>query len=128
MYCKNCGKKLPDDARFCDRCNTSVRKMDNKQELIESLKEERIARRKLKTAQERLKKIKKVKRKRVQLIVWFVIIFAALGVVSFAVTNIWFSRHSDLTDEEVGKLRDEIENNYKVEGDLHPLHIRAAFP
>ena len=73
--------------------------MDNKQELIESLKEERIARRKLKTAQERLKKIKKVKRKRVQLIVWFVIIFAALGVVSFAVTNIWFSRHSDLTDE-----------------------------
>ena len=25
----------------------------------------------------------------------------------------------DLTEDEVAKLRDEIENNYKVEGDLH---------
>ena len=28
-------------------------------------------------------------------------------------------RAKDLTDDEVAKLRDEIENNYKVEGDLH---------
>lgn len=28
-------------------------------------------------------------------------------------------RAKDLTEEEVAKLRDEIENNYKVEGDLH---------
>ena len=29
------------------------------------------------------------------------------------------TRAKDLTDAEVAKLRDEIENNYKVEGDLH---------
>ena len=29
------------------------------------------------------------------------------------------TRAKDLTDEEVSKLRDEIENNYHVEGDLH---------
>ncbi len=28
-------------------------------------------------------------------------------------------RAKDLTEDEVAKLRDEIENNYKVEGDLH---------
>ena len=24
MYCKECGKKLPDDAMFCDECGTKV--------------------------------------------------------------------------------------------------------
>ena len=28
-------------------------------------------------------------------------------------------RAKDLTEEEIAKLRDEIENNYNVEGDLH---------
>ena len=28
-------------------------------------------------------------------------------------------RAKDLTEDEIAKLRDEIENNYKVEGDLH---------
>ena len=28
-------------------------------------------------------------------------------------------RAKDLTEDEVAKLRDDIENNYKVEGDLH---------
>ncbi len=64
MYCKNCGKKLPDNARFCDRCNMSVRKKEGKMDIIEELKEERLARRKAQAIEERLKKIKKVKRKR----------------------------------------------------------------
>ena len=29
------------------------------------------------------------------------------------------TRAKDLTEEEIAKLRDEIENNYTVEGDLH---------
>ena len=26
MYCKNCGKELPDDAKFCMECGYSSRK------------------------------------------------------------------------------------------------------
>lgn len=64
MYCKNCGKKLPDNARFCDRCNLSVRQREAKMDIIEELKEERLARRKAQAIEQRLKKIQKIKRKR----------------------------------------------------------------
>ena len=64
MYCKNCGKTLPDDARFCDKCNMSVRQEKGKMELIEELKEERLARKKAHEVEDRLKNIKKIRRKR----------------------------------------------------------------
>ena len=34
MFCSNCGKKLNDDAKFCDACGTKVSKNDesNKKE------------------------------------------------------------------------------------------------
>ena len=57
MYCKNCGKELPDDARFCDKCNMSVRKKEGKMDMIEELKEERLARQKAHEIEARLKKI-----------------------------------------------------------------------
>ncbi len=76
MYCKKCGKKLPDDARFCDRCNTSVRKKEGRRAQIESLKEERLARKKAKAIEERLKNIKKVRRRK-----YITTIYVALGIV-----------------------------------------------
>lgn len=82
MYCKKCGKKLPDGARFCDRCNMSVRKQNGKKELIDELKEERLARRQAKAMEERLKKIKKVKSKRVKTAVTVVILIVLAGVLS----------------------------------------------
>lgn len=76
MYCRNCGKKLPDNARFCDRCNQSVRKKEGKMDIIEELKEERLARKKAQAIEERLKKIKKIRRKRYKI--------AALAVLAIA--------------------------------------------
>ena len=96
-YCKKCGKSLPDDARFCDRCNTSVRSQGGKKELIEDLKEERLARRKAKAVEERLRKIKKIKSKRMKLIIGSVIALVVLGVASAVVTNIVFTKTSSIT-------------------------------
>lgn len=86
MYCKNCGKKLPDDARFCDRCNMSVRKKEGKQAQIQNLKEERLARKKAKAIEERLKNIKKIKRRR-----YNSIIFAILGVIIIGGISVFLS-------------------------------------
>lgn len=86
MYCKNCGKLLPDDARFCDKCNMSVRKKEGKMDMIEELKEERLARKKAYEIEERLKKIKKVKRKRYRGVVFLVI-----GVIAVWVCIVGFS-------------------------------------
>ena len=96
-YCKKCGKSLPDDARFCDRCNTSVRSSGGKKELIEDLKEERLARRKAKAVEERLRKIRKIKSKRMKLIIGSVIALVVLGVASAVVTNIVFTKTSSIT-------------------------------
>lgn len=100
MYCKNCGKKLPNDARFCDRCNTSVRKKEGKMDVIEELKEERLARRKAKAIEERLKSIKKVKRRRYKALVVFIIVVVCVGgasaIVSFVVND---SKDSPFTQE-----------------------------
>ena len=82
MYCKNCGKKLPDNARFCDRCNVSVRKKSDKMDLIGELKEERLARRKAKAVEERLKKIKKIKSRRRRLVFFVILGIIMLGVIS----------------------------------------------
>ena len=84
MYCKNCGKKLEDDARFCDRCNMSVRKKEGKQEIIDELKEQRLARSKAKVIEDRLRKIKRVKRRRHSIIVSFIIVIVLAGGLSFA--------------------------------------------
>lgn len=82
MYCKNCGKKLPDDARFCDRCNMSVRKKSGKTDLIVELKEERLARRKAKAVEERLKKIKQIKRKRYSKAAVITAIIIGVGIIA----------------------------------------------
>lgn len=79
MYCKNCGKDLPDNARFCDKCNMSVRKKERKMDLIEELKEERLARQKAHEIEARLKKIRRVKRKR----------YRAVALIILAVVLVW---------------------------------------
>lgn len=89
MYCKNCGKKLPDDARFCDRCNQSVRKQDDKAEQLAQLKAEREARKRAKEIERRLKNIKKIKRKRKAVILCIAAGVLLAGIVSgiFAYTT-----------------------------------------
>lgn len=95
MYCKNCGKKLPDNARFCDRCNMSVRKKSDKAELIEELKEERLARRKAQAVQERLRRMQtKQREKRKKM---FVLSFSILiiGIISGIVAYLAFVNSSN---------------------------------
>lgn len=101
VYCKNCGKKLPDDARFCDRCNMSVRKMESKMEMIEELKEERLARKKAKAVQERYKKMQQKKRHRHRLIAAGIVLILALGVISAVVSNIYYRNTSDFNTPAV---------------------------
>lgn len=98
MYCKKCGKRLPPGARFCDRCNTSVRSKGGKMDQIEDLKEERLARRKAKEVEERLKGIKKVRRKRYKIILGIIITLVVLGIASAIASNIMFSRNSMLNN------------------------------
>lgn len=109
MYCKNCGKRLPDGARFCDRCNTSVRKKSAKQELIDDLKEERLARRKAKAVEERFKKIKKMRHRRYKIITGVIIAFVLLGVISAITTNIIISKNSTFNSpiEDVPDVTEE---------------------
>ncbi|MCH5213130.1 MAG: zinc ribbon domain-containing protein [Oscillospiraceae bacterium] len=101
MYCKNCGKKLPDDARFCDRCNVSVRKKSDKMNLIGELKEERLARRKAKAIEERLKKIKKIKSRRRRLVFFLVLGVILLGVISAVVMYINIVKHSTFNHQPI---------------------------
>lgn len=114
MYCKKCGKSLPNGARFCDRCNTSVRKKSGRQELIEDLKEERLARRKAKVVEERLKKIKKIKHKKFKLIVSSLVILIVLGIVSAVTANIIFSRTSTL-NKAIDEVPDTTEEPAETE-------------
>ncbi len=100
MYCKNCGKKLPDDARFCDRCNMSVRKKEGKRAQIENLKEERLARKKAKAIEERLKNIKKVRRRRYITTVYTVLGIIILGGVSVLISYCANSGDNAFTKEE----------------------------
>lgn len=95
MYCKNCGKKLPDGARFCDRCNMSVRKKEDKMDLIEELKEERLARRKEKEVKERFKKIQVQKRKRRSKFFVAAAAIIAVGFISAICTYISINNSSD---------------------------------
>lgn len=95
MYCKNCGKKLPDDARFCDRCNMSVRKKEDKMDLIVELKEERLARRKANAVKERLKKMQVQKRKRRNKFIVAVAAIIAIGLISMFCTYIIVSMDSE---------------------------------
>ena len=81
-YCKKCGKALPDNARFCDRCNTSVRQQSRKKALIDDLKEERLARQKAKEVEKRLRNIKKIRHRRIKLIIVAVIVLILLGVAA----------------------------------------------
>lgn len=105
MYCKKCGKSLPDDARFCDRCNMSVRKKSDKQELIDELKEERLARRQAKVVEERLKKIKKVKHRRYKNVVAIVVLILLTSVLSGVIGWVMINPNSGDIDE--GILRTE---------------------
>ena len=100
MYCKNCGKSLPDDARFCDKCNMSVRKEKGKMDMIEELKEERLARKKAHEIEERLKKIKKIKRKRYNAIALIILgVIAVWGaIVGVSYYNSW--KNSTLKDAQ----------------------------
>ncbi len=104
MYCKNCGKKLPDNARFCDRCNMSVRKKEGKQDVIDELKEQRLARSKAKEIETRLRKIKRVKRKRHSIIIAFVAIVILAGGLSFA-----FSFMANSSDESPLAKQEELQ-------------------
>lgn len=104
MYCKNCGKELPDNARFCDRCNMSVRKKEGKLEAIEELKEERLARNKAKAIEARFKKIQKVKRRRRNLVIGFVVFVILAGAVSVLSSYI-FTRNSPTTLTKVEEYR-----------------------
>ena len=102
MYCKNCGKELPDDARFCDKCNMSVRKKEGKMDMIEELKEERLARQKAHEIEARLKKIKKVKRKRYRAVVLVVLgIVAVWGIIVCVSYGINWEKDSPLKGENV---------------------------
>ena len=98
MYCKKCGKLLPPGARFCDRCNTSVRSRSGKKDQIEDLKEERLARKKAKEVEERLRNIKKVRRKRLQIVLGIIITLVVLGIASAVASNILFTRNSVLNN------------------------------
>lgn len=98
MYCKKCGKKLPDNARFCDRCNTSVRNKDRKLERIAELKEERLARRKAQAIEERHKKIKRIKSERRRRFGMIIIGVLMLGVMSGAAAYIVYMSNAR-TDE-----------------------------
>lgn len=89
MYCKNCGKELPENARFCDRCNMSVRKKELKMDIIEELKEERLARHKAHTIEDRLKQIKKIKRKRYRFGIGLAIAIVVVGGVSILGSYLW---------------------------------------
>lgn len=100
MYCKNCGKKLPDDARFCDRCNMSVRKKEGKQAQIENLKEERLARKKAQAIEERLKNIKKIKRRRYIMVVYAVLGIIFIGGLSVLISYCANSGENAFTKEE----------------------------
>lgn len=100
MYCKKCGKKLPEDARFCDRCNTSVRKKEGKRAQIENLKEERIARKKAKAIEERLKNIKKARRRRYVTTVYIILGVLILGGVSVLISYCANSRDNAFVTEE----------------------------
>lgn len=100
MYCKNCGKKLPDDARFCDRCNVSVRKKEGRRAQIENLKEERIARKKAKAIEERLKNIKKAKRRRYTTVIYTVVGVILLGGMSVLISYCANSGDNAFTQEE----------------------------
>lgn len=99
MYCKNCGKKLPDDARFCDRCNMSVRKIETKMDIIGELKEERLARRKAKAVEERFKKIQKIRLRKYKIAAYAIIGVIALGIISAFATYIFYPKeHDEITE------------------------------
>ena len=36
MQCKNCGKELKDDAKFCDQCGTKVTEADSPEQMPEN--------------------------------------------------------------------------------------------
>lgn len=112
MYCKNCGKKLPDNARFCDRCNTSVRKKEDKMNLIEELKEERLARRKAQDIEEKIKAIKKVKRKRLRMLATVIGIFIGIGALSGVIVYINYSKTSGINTTEVELRTEEPQPTY----------------
>ena len=99
MYCKNCGKKLPDDARFCDRCNMSVRKIETKMDIIGELKEERLARRKAKAIEERFKKIREIKLRKYKIAARIITGVIALGIISAFATYIFYPKeHEEITE------------------------------
>lgn len=104
MYCKNCGKELPDNARFCDKCNMSVRKKEGKMDMIEELKEERLARQKAHEIEARLKKIKKVKRKRYRAVALII-----LGVVVVWGVIVGFSFWNNYKDSTLRDAQPELQ-------------------
>lgn len=117
MYCKNCGKRLPDNARFCDRCNMSVRKKDGKLDRIAELKEERLARRKAQAIEERHKKIKKIKSERRKRFGMIVIGVLLLGVISGAAAYIVYMN---------GARTDEIEEAPVITDSPKPTESATA--
>lgn len=116
MYCKNCGKKLPDNARFCDRCNTSVRKKEDKMNLIEELKEERLARRKAQDIEEKIKEIKRVKNKKLRMIAMVIGAILGIGALSGVIVYINYSKTSGINTTEI-ELRTE---------EPQPTHAQAV--
>lgn len=101
MYCKNCGRKLPEDARFCDRCNMSVRKKVGRRAQIQSLKEERLARKRAQEIEERRKNIIKAKRRKCLATVYVILGVLILGGVSILVSYCANSRNNAFEPEEI---------------------------
>ena len=75
-----------------------MRVKNGKMDQIEGLKEERLARQKAKEVEERLRNIKKVRRRRRQIILGIIIALAVLGIASAIASNLLFSRNSVLNN------------------------------
>ena len=108
MYCKNCGKELPDNARFCDKCNMSVRKEKGKMDMIEELKEERLARQKAHEIEDRLKKIKRIKRKR-----YNAIILIVLGVIAIWGAIVGLTYYNNMANSKFKDAEPELQETQR---------------
>lgn len=103
MYCKNCGRELKSEMRFCDRCGQSVRQGKKtesaaRREELEALQEDRLNRRRKMAELEAKKAEKKQKRnmlkKKNKKLIYFIAIIL-LAAVSAIITYIAMSASSN---------------------------------
>lgn len=107
MYCKNCGRKLEEGTRFCDRCGQSVRQSQNtgkeaRQREIKELQEERRNRKQRlaeKEAKKDEKKVVKHKKKKNGALIFFVAVLLIMLVSAVTAYVIYSSGESPITGE-----------------------------